>query len=48
MIRSDMLGEFFPFERVIDCNLKTIFGVEDLDTFLVNGIGDKDSHRITP
>ncbi len=44
MIRSDILRELISLKRKVYNNLKTLLGTENVDTLLINGIGDENFH----
>jgi hypothetical protein len=35
-----VLRELLSLERMVDHNLDTLLGIEDIDTLLIDGIGD--------
>jgi hypothetical protein len=48
VIGADVLRELLPLERMVYYNFKTFFPTENVDTFLIDGIGDKNFHKISP
>jgi hypothetical protein len=48
MIGADVLGKPFALEGVVDGNLEILLCMENVDTFLVNGIGYEDFHGLVP